>query len=49
MSSVLTVYKEKVKQGGYAKRVEIEQKVAAGELQVLTLSQRREKGFAPHD
>jgi hypothetical protein len=47
--SAVAVFKEKVKQGGYSKRVEIEQKVASGELPTLTLSQRREKGFAPHD
>jgi len=47
--SAVAVYKEKVKQGGYNKRIEIEQKVAAGELPVSTLSLRREKGFAPYD
>jgi hypothetical protein len=43
------VYKEKIKLGGYAKRIEIEGKVASGELPVPTISLRWEKEYAPYD
>jgi len=47
--SAVNVYKEKVKQGGYSKRVEVEQKVAAGELPVPTFSLRWGGGYEPYD
>jgi hypothetical protein len=45
--SALSVYREKVKLKGYSKSVEVEQKVAAGELPVLPRSLLWEKEWAP--
>jgi hypothetical protein len=45
--SALNTYREKVKLKGYEKRVEVEQKVAAGELPVLPRSLLWEREWAP--
>jgi len=45
--SALNTYREKIKLKGYSKSVEVEQKVAAGELPVLPRSLLWEKEWAP--
>ena len=45
--SVVSVYKEKIKLKGYEKSIEVETKVATGELQVLPRSLLWEKEWQP--
>jgi hypothetical protein len=47
--SALNVYKQKIVLKGYEKSVEIENKVASGELPVLPRSLRYSVGYAPYD
>jgi uncharacterized membrane protein YgcG len=47
--SAVNVYKQKVQLKGYEKSVEVEQKVASGELPVLMRSLRWGAGYAPFD
>jgi len=47
--SAINVYKEKIKLKGYEKSIEIEGKVASGELPVLPRSLRWGAGYAPYD
>jgi hypothetical protein len=47
--SAVTVYKQKIQLKGYEKSVEVEQKVAGGELPVLVRSLRWSAGYAPYD
>jgi hypothetical protein len=48
MSAALQVYLKKVELNGFKKRVEVENRVASGELPVSTLSLRQAKGFQPY-
>ena len=47
--SAVNVYKQKVALKGYEKSIEVERKIAYGELPVLPLSLRQSAGFAPYD
>jgi hypothetical protein len=47
--SAVNVYKQKVQLKGYEKSVEVENKVASGELPVLVRSLRWSAGYAPYD
>ena len=47
--SAVNVYKEKIKLKGYEKSVEVEGKIASGELPVLPRSLRWGAGYAPYD
>jgi hypothetical protein len=47
--SAVNVYKEKIKLKGYEKSIEVEGKIASGELPVLPRSLRWGAGYAPYD
>ncbi len=47
--SAVNVYKQKIQLKGYERSLEVEQKVASGELPVLPRSLRWGAGFAPYD